>query len=244
MTSTPALILQAFPYGDTSRILRLLTAEHGLNSVIAKGARSPRSRFGAVLEPFAEGIATFHIKEGRDLHTLAGFELVRSRQGLGRGLMRFGGASLIAELLLRVGTESADPDLYEAVRNAFDAIDRAGGPELESRILAEVWAIIAHLGFAPALDACITCDRPIPDDADTVFDYTAGGVRCTRCSAAGGGRVVPAAARQALRRLAAGDPVTIPRTAAHWRLLARFLSHHVLEGGTLKSFEFIAAAGA
>jgi len=244
MISTPALILQAFPYSETSRILRMLTADHGLQSVIAKGAARPRSRFGAVLEPFTEGVATFHIKEGRDLHTLSGFDLVRSRQGLGRGLLRFGGASLIAEVLLRVGTATADPDLYDSVRNAFDAIDRAGEAELESRLLAEVWTIIAHLGFAPALESCITCDRPIPDDADVLFDYTAGGVRCADCSAGAGGRIVPAAARQTLRCLQAGEAVPIPRTAAHWRLLARFLSHHVLEGGTLKSFEFIAAADA
>jgi len=239
MIATPALILQAFPYSETSRILRLLTADHGLQSVIAKGARSPRSRFGAVLEPFTEGIATFHIKEGRDLHTLSGFDLVRSRQGLGRGLLRFGGASLIAELLLRVGTESADPDLFESVRAAFDTIDQATDADLESRVLAEAWALIAHLGFAPSLEACITCDRPVEPDADVLFDYTAGGVRCPDCSAGVGGRIVPAAARDALRRLAAGEAITLPRTEAHWRLLARYLSHHVLEGASLKSFEFI-----
>ena len=70
-----ALILQAFPYGDTSRILRLLTRRHGLRSVIARGALRPRSRFGGSLEPFAEGIATLHLRANRDLQTLTAFEL-------------------------------------------------------------------------------------------------------------------------------------------------------------------------
>ena len=47
-----ALILQAYPYGETSRILKLLCESHGLRTVIAKGARRPKSRFGGLLEPF------------------------------------------------------------------------------------------------------------------------------------------------------------------------------------------------
>jgi hypothetical protein len=30
------------------------------------------------------------------------------------------------------------------------------------------------------------------------------------------------------------------RTLGHWRLLERYLDHHVLEGGTLRSFQFLA----
>src|SRR5687767_5106212 len=100
LVSGPAIILQAFPYSDTSKILRLLTREHGLQSVIAKGAFRPKSRFGGVLEPFTDGIASFMLREVRDLHTLTGFELLRSRQAMGTHLVRFGGASLIAELVL------------------------------------------------------------------------------------------------------------------------------------------------
>ena len=37
-----------------------------------------------------------------------------------------------------------------------------------------------------------------------------------------------------------GEHVVLERTAAHWRLLARFLAHHVLDGTTLKSLAFLA----
>src|SRR5688572_23870382 len=104
VTATEAIVLQAFPYGDTSRIVRLLTREAGVQSAIAKGALRPRSRF-AVLEPFAQGSASLHIRATRDLQTLSAFELARVRQGLGRDLLRFGGASLIAELVMRTASE-------------------------------------------------------------------------------------------------------------------------------------------
>ena len=82
--STPALVLQTYPYGETSRILRLLTPALGLQSAIAKGVTRPRSHFCGVLEPFTTGHATLYLKHSRELQTLAAFELIHARQALTR----------------------------------------------------------------------------------------------------------------------------------------------------------------
>ena len=89
VVSSDAIILQAFKYGDSSKILRLITRDNGLQSVIAKGAAKPKSQFGGILEPFVDGVATFYAKDNRDLHTLSRFDLTRSRQSLGTDLVRF-----------------------------------------------------------------------------------------------------------------------------------------------------------
>ena len=238
--SSDAIILQSFKYSDTSKILRLITRTHGLQSVIAKGATRPKSQFGGVLEPFAEGVATFFARDNRDLQTLSGFELTRSRQALGADLIRFGGASLIAELVLRSGIEEPDADLFDVVRNALDAIQNATTDSVESVVLGQAWSLIAQLGFAPALDECISCGRVIADEEEVSFDYGAGGVRCATCSAGTPGRALPPHARLALLQLMNGESVQLEKTAAHWRLLARFLAHHLLDGGTLKSLAFLA----
>jgi len=237
--NSEAIILQTFKYSDTSKILRLITRTHGLQSVIAKGALRPKGQFGGVLEPFVEGIARFNIRDTRDLHTLSGFDLVRSRQRLGADLMRFGGASLIAELILRSGIEEADAGLFDAVRAALDRIQDAPAERAESVVLGETWALIAQLGFAPALDECIECGRSLAPGEDVSFDYGAGGVRCQDCALGLPGRTLPAHARDALIRLIQGEAVQLERTEAHWQLLTRFLAHHVLDGGTLKSLTFL-----
>lgn len=238
--TTEAIILQTFKYSDTSKILRLLTRSSGLQSVIAKGATKPKGKFGGILEPFTEGVASFYAKENRDLHTLSNFDLTRSRQGLGNDLVRFGGASLISELILRSGIEEADSDLYDAVRDALDHIQDAPVAAVESVVLGEAWALIAQLGFAPSLQECIGCGREIAPAEEVTFDYVAGGVRCTACSSGTPGRPLPPHARGALVRMIAGEHVMLDRTPAHWRLLARFLAHHVLDGGNLKSLAFLA----
>ena len=239
LISADAIILQTFAYGETSRILKLLTRTHGLQSALAKGTRGPRSRFGGVLEPFVEGTITLNFRENRELQTLAGFELRRARQGLGRELLRLGGASLLAELVLRTGSEEPQPALYDAVRDALDRLEAAEPQDTERLILMLVWQLVGMLGFAPELDTCLSCGRAIGAEEETRFSYSAGGVLCTTCAVAGGGALLPPRARAALQSFLSGESVPLERTLGHWRLLQRYLDHHVLEGGTLRSFDFL-----
>src|SRR5690606_9838430 len=84
LVSTESIILQSFAYGDTSKILRLLTRTHGVRSAIAKGALRPKSRYGGILEPFSIGTAVMYLKDGRDLQTLGGFELRSEERRVGK----------------------------------------------------------------------------------------------------------------------------------------------------------------
>ncbi len=240
LVTLDAIILQAFPYSETSKILRLLTRTHGVRSAIAKGALRPKSKFGGVLEPFAEGSASFYLREGRELQTLSAFELLRGHQALGRNLLRFAGASLLAELIMRTGSEEAHPELYDGMREGLAHIEAAPESELEPVLLAEVWSLVALLGFAPALDECVGCGRAIAAGEDVSFDYAAGAVRCADCAAGAPGRALPAHAREALERFLAGQATPAPpRTRAHWALLRRFLFQHVIEGRELHSLDFL-----
>lgn len=239
LISADAIVLQTFAYGETSRILKLLTRTHGLQSALAKGTRGPRSRFGGVLEPFVEGVITLNFRENRDLQTLTGFELRRARQGLGRELLRLGGASLIAELVLRTGSEEPQPALYDAVRDALDRLDAAEPEQTERLVLTLVWQLVGMLGFAPELEVCLACGRELAPPEETRFSYSAGGLLCTTCAVAGGGALLPARARAALQSFLRGDVVPLERTVGHWRLLQRYLDHHVLEGGNLRSLDFL-----
>jgi DNA repair protein RecO len=64
--STPAIILAAFRYGETSKIVRLATESAGVQSAIAKGALRQKSRFGAALQVLSEGTAHLIIHPHRE----------------------------------------------------------------------------------------------------------------------------------------------------------------------------------
>src|SRR5579864_6861148 len=112
--ATDALVLQVLDYLETSRIYRLLTREAGVQSVLARGARRARSRYGSAVDLFAEGEAQLSIKPTRELQTLTAFDVSHARPGLAMSLERFTGASAIAELGLRFARDDAQPALYDA----------------------------------------------------------------------------------------------------------------------------------
>ncbi len=245
LATTRALVLQSFPYSETSKVLRLYTLEHGLRSVMAKGALRPKSRYGGVLEPFTEGTATFYLREGRDLHTLSGFDLVRSRQRLGRSLVGFAGASLLAEVTIRTGTEDPHPALYSTLAQAWDAVAEAGGPaQALAASLAGAWSVVVLLGFEPQAGACVHCGRDLADDEPVRFDASAGGVACTRCRPAG--RVLDPGSRAELRRMLAGEipdgGVARPRTQG--ALLKAFLEAQLAQDRPFRALELFLESAA
>lgn len=236
-----ALILQVYPYSETSKILRLLTRGHGLRSAMARGALRPRSRYGGVLEPFTQGTATFFVKENRELQTLSGFDLERSRQRLGDDLVRFAAASLLAEVVLLAGAEVSDPALYDGVVAWLDRIESSPSDDVEAAAVTAAWTLVAALGFAPDVERCLRCGRAPEADEETRFDYTAGGILCPACGASAG-VALPAHARIALGAMARGRIVPLDRYTAYWTLLDRFLTYHVTEGRSLRSLAFLAEA--
>jgi len=55
---TPAVLLRAHDYGDSSRILRFFTRDYGLVSVIARGVRGRSGKGATTLASFASGELT------------------------------------------------------------------------------------------------------------------------------------------------------------------------------------------
>jgi DNA repair protein RecO (recombination protein O) len=238
---TEAIVLHAFDYLESSRIVRLLTREAGVRSVLARGARSSRKRFGAALDLFAQGTAELHTKPGRDLDTLSAFDVSRSRAALGLRLDRFAGAGAIAELALRFGHDAADAGVFDAVAASLDALVDAPDERARDLTLAGGWRLLAELGVAPTVDACAECHSAVADDASATFSHPAGGVLCARCAhLARGGRTLPPGARAALRDWLRGEshPIADRQEArAHQRLLREFVREHLADDRPLPAFD-------
>src|SRR5919202_5218480 len=119
LVSTPAIVLSALRYGETSKIVRLATRELGVQSAIAKGALRPKSRFGASLQVLSEGQAELLVKEHRELHILTGFELRRLHVGLASDLERYASACALSEVMLRFAPADSHPDSFDRFRGAL-----------------------------------------------------------------------------------------------------------------------------
>lgn len=230
---TPALVLGALRYGETSRIVRLATRDQGVLSVIAKGALRPRSRFGAALQLLSEGTAHVVPARSGDLHTLAAFDLTLLHGGLAQDLPRFAAASALAEVATRFVPPMPNPPLYDALRDAIHLMELAPADGVEVVALRSLWRLVADLGLGPVLERCARDGAPLPE-GEVVFAVQDGGFLCPACARGGTGHRLATGDREALVALVSGEgPLPLldpPHAAAHRRLFVRWVHHHLGEG--------------
>jgi DNA repair protein RecO (recombination protein O) len=240
LIQTDSLVLHAFDYRETSRIVRLATRDVGIVSVIARGARRPKNRFSVALDLFASGVAHLSLHPTRDLHALTAFDLTRSRPELAESLARFIAASAVSELCMRFAKEDDSGRVHAAATELLDAIGTSPSAAVAGVTLGGAWRLVAELGFAPALDRCASCHAPIPGAEPVTFHHRAGGALCERCARLShGGRTLPDEARCALAAWLAGEPAEPADDAgarAHQRLLREFVEEHLGDGRPLRAF--------
>ena len=240
LLATPAVILHVMPYGETSKIVRLLTREAGLVSGIARGARGKKSRTGPRLDLFAAGTASLLLKETRDLHPLTAFEIATAHAGLAHDVRRFAAASAIAEVALRCVSEEAHPEVFDAVSAGLDAVESAPNELLDGAGLVACWGLVAALGFAPVLDRCAVCGAPVGETL--AFSAEQGGALCPVHRAAAPYRQLKGKDAAALAALVNGrlpdPPLDARHATAHRRLLVAFIRHHLAENRALPALAF------
>jgi DNA repair protein RecO (recombination protein O) len=239
---TPAIVLSTLRYSESSKIVRLATRDLGVQSAIAKGALRPRSRFGAALQVLSEGQAQLYLKEHRELHTLAAFDLIHVPVGIAADLERYAVASALAEVMLRFAPADPHPASFDLLRDVLVGLETVPAADVRAAGLRAVWQLVSALGFAPSLDECVRCGAPVHAAGDVAFSTQDGGVLCPRCAGSDAVVRLPDRARADLAALVEpSDPLPaldLPHFTAHLRLLARYVRYHLGEGAELPALDF------
>jgi DNA repair protein RecO (recombination protein O) len=242
LASTPAIVLSALRYSETSEIVRLATREHGVQSAIAKGALRPKSRFGGSLQVLSEGQAQMVMKEGRELNLLTAFDLRRLHVGLAGDLECYAIACALAEVMLRFAPSDPQPESFEVLQRALAELESSPPTSVEPLGFRLLWELVSVLGFAPSVDACVIDGAQLSPEGALPFSTRDGGALCTTCAVQRGATQLPDQDRADLVALldpTASLPALDPRhKAAHRRLLARYIQYHLGEGANLPALEF------
>jgi len=198
------IVLRRVDYGETDRVLTVLTRHHGKVGVLARGVRKAGSRLAAHTDLFSR--STLQLARGRgELEVLTEARRLGAVAPLGDA-RRAACAALCAELAdlaLEPGHPLED-GLFDLVADALaDCADPARDPRG-----AVVWfarRMIDRLGYAPELHVCAGCGRRL-EERSARFSAVAGGLLCPACGAADPGAIdCPVAAIKVLRVAAAGD---------------------------------------
>ncbi len=177
VTRSEAVVIRHRRFGDSDRIVTLLTPARGKIDAIAKGALRPRSRLAGHLEPLTH--AEVLLAHGRNLdiitqaQTLEGFAAIRD------DLDRLSLALYLLELADRFTVEHAEADaVYRLLLIALLRLARGDGEQLVARSFE--LGLLDATGFRPEWRDCAACGEPV--SADTLaWSPLAGGVICTAC---------------------------------------------------------------
>lgn len=182
---TRALLLRAFDFGESDRIVHLLTAEAGRLTAIAKGARRSRKRFPGALDYFQALGVQVERRRPTAMARLEHARVERSFLGLREDPRRFALGCYLLELLGRLAPEGgARQEARRLYRFAFEALAlvEASAPDARLRTLLELRALDA-LGLRPELARCVRCGHELGGGGrgPAGFHVADGGPICRAC---------------------------------------------------------------
>ncbi|MFT7668713.1 MAG: DNA repair protein RecO (recombination protein O) [Planctomycetota bacterium] len=180
-----ALLLRRHPYSETSAVVSVLTREHGLVRILARGVHRPRSRFYAVLDYFDELELEWSPTKGGGLANLRAGRLLLRRRGITRDLDRYRAAGSILELAA-VGARPSQVEspMFDLLGASLQALHLEAATPDSIRVTFQLEFLRLH-GLFPALEQCAACGREAPATSGPPprvgFSAGAGGRLCTVC---------------------------------------------------------------
>ena len=149
---TPAIVLNSFPYGDTSLIARCFTKDHGKVSLIVKGARTKTSPKSAQFQPISFIDVIYHQKSHRALQVLSKVNFRESWFRILDDLKSVTLAMAILEMTERtIHDEDPHPGLFSILVDVLRAYNHG---EVDPNLLFWFYecSLLSQLGFQPNLD--------------------------------------------------------------------------------------------
>lgn len=157
------VVLNALPYGESDRIIRIYTERMGKISVLVKGAKSRRSRYLALSEVFTFGV--FRISRGKSFYYLNGGKILQPNLALRERYDRLIFASAIVEVVDKSSFEGeGTAKIFSLIRKALDQMAKSERPM--SIFMAFAVKYMAFMGYRPLL--------PETGEGDYIFSFERG----------------------------------------------------------------------
>ncbi|MCI8394646.1 MAG: DNA repair protein RecO [Bacilli bacterium] len=175
ITKVEGFIMNEVNYGESSKVINILTKEYGLIGVMCKGAKSMKSRLRAVTMRFTYGFFYLYYKEGK-LSLLKDVDVIDSFPLLHSDIVLLGFLNYITELTQQVFKECGDASLFSFMLITIQKLNAGLDPFVLTNILEIKY--LDYLGVGLNLDACIRCGR---QEEIVTIDPDDGGYLCIHC---------------------------------------------------------------
>ena len=169
------IILSISDYQESSRILQVLTKEHGLIGVIAKGCKSIKSPLRAACNSYTYGYFYIYYKEDK-LSLLSSVDIINSYSNIRLDIELISYMAYLCDLTYQVVKQNDDSNIFNILISALDKLNDKLNPLIITNIVELKY--LDYLGISLNLDSCVKCGTK---ENIVTIDGDEGGFICKNC---------------------------------------------------------------
>lgn len=183
--SEAAYLVRSVPYRDSDLIVTILTSGSGVVSLMARGAKKSRKRFGGALDFAKLFRAEYAAPREAGLGTLSSVELLCDFPKTVSDIRRYAVASHFVEVvrgLAREGEVSGEP--FSLLDGGFRGLEAGGDPVSLLRVF-QVRAV-SLMGYSIAASPCGACGETLSEESTSLSGSV---LYCASCAPQGSARI-------------------------------------------------------
>lgn len=169
------IVISERSYGETSKIINILTKEYGIIGCMAKGAKQLKSnlRVGATKLAYGNFCIT---KKDDKLSLLTSVDVINNFSSIRKDIYKTSYAVYLLELTEQVIKQNNDDKIYKLLIDALEKINQNFDVEAITSIIELKY--LEYLGVLPVLDSCTICGDKT---SITTLSGSRGGYICKNC---------------------------------------------------------------
>lgn len=169
------IVLSDTNYSESSKILNVLTKEHGKIGIISKGCRNLKSSLRSVSSKLTYGYFNIYYKQ-EGLSVLISVDIINDFSNIKQDLFKIGYATFLSDLTNQVLKETSSNEIFDLFINGLIKINDDFDPMIIANIIELKY--LNYLGVMPILDCCSVCGS---NKKIVTISSFAGGYLCVNC---------------------------------------------------------------
>ena len=169
------IVLSDTNYSESSKILNVLTKEHGKIGIISKGCRNLKSSLRSVSSKLTYGYFNIYYKK-EGLSVLISVDIINDFSNIKQDLFKIGYATFLSDLTNQVLKETSSNEIFDLFINGLIKINDDFDPMIITNIIELKY--LNYLGVMPILDCCSVCGS---NKKIVTISSFAGGYLCVNC---------------------------------------------------------------
>lgn len=169
------IVVSELDYGETSKIINIITPNHGIVGIMAKGSKSMKSELRSVTGKLTYGYFNLYYKQDK-LSTLMNVDIIDNLRNIRKNIDRISYATFILELAEQIIKQHPGSEVYNLLVASLIKINEGYDPMVITNILELKY--LDYLGVMPIIDSCALCGG---QTSISTLNSSSGGYVCNKC---------------------------------------------------------------